>query len=147
MESLLYRFKGLGERALQRVFLWGYRGWFLLKYWNALLVLAPFHANQDHQRGFSPLKKIFSFHPNLRQPFEKSDDYKQSDQRFPMRKNIRLHVTFHSQLLKGFSLNQRMVIVDDVVTSGETMIMMIDSLQSLGFYRIEAFALCRPTKA
>ena len=147
IEGLLYRFKGLGEQALSRTFFWGYRWWFSLSYWNALLVLAPRNVKQDEQRRFSPLRKIFSFHPNLIQPFEKTDDYKQSDQPYFMRKKIRDHVWFNRHLMERFSLKKRIIIVDDVVTSGETMKMMISHLRTVGFSHIEAFAISRPTKA
>ena len=147
IEGLLYRFKGLGEQALTRTFLWGYRWWFTLSYWNALLVLAPRNVKQDEKRGFSPLQKIFSFHPSMIQPFEKIDDYKQSDQPYSMRKKVRDHVRFNRQLLKRYPLKKRILIIDDVVTSGETMKMMISHLQSVGYSHIEAFAISRPTKA
>lgn len=147
LESMLYRYKALGENAMSRAFLWGYKAWFYLKYWRAIWVLAPFHSKQDFERGFSPLIRIFSRRRDVIQPFEKIDDYKQSDH--PLRERIQIgdHVHFHREKLNHYSRKKRIVLIDDVVTSGETMKMMIHHMKTMGFDKIEAFALSRPTKA
>lgn len=146
-KSLLYRYKGLGERALSPGFLKGVTMWFWIHFEKAAIILPPVHLMDDDRRGFSPLKEIFKHVGPCYQPFFKQGDYKQSDQSFPKRKDIGHHLRVEESQLNTLKSHQKLVCVDDVLTSGETMKWMLQQLKRRGFKNLHGFVLAHPTKA
>jgi predicted amidophosphoribosyltransferase len=145
MKHILYRYKGLGDHALSPYFLSSLHGWLTIRYNHYVWVIAPHYPMQDQRRGFIPLLSIikgFKSHDI----FRKKDDYKQSDQPFFTRKNIQHHLEVNRYELSRIPKNQRLLLIDDVITSKETMTWMIHSLKQLGYDKLQGLVLSRPTK-
>ena len=113
--QLLYQYKGLGDIALKSVFLLPFVH--DLKIHHRLVVVLP-SSNQDNQkRGFAPNETImkeagFQIFNGL----YKTSNYKQTKQkdRSQIKKVLKMK---NGHLLK----NKRVIIFDDVITSGHTL--------------------------
>ena len=145
MKAILYRYKGLGDQALSPYFLSSLHVWLNIRYNRHAWIIAPRYIKHDHVRGFNPLFSIIKGY-KVHDIFRKKDDYKQSDQSFSNRKNIQHHVEINYPELSTIPKHQRLLLIDDVMTSKETMTWMIHSLQQLGYYNLQGLVLSRPTK-
>jgi predicted amidophosphoribosyltransferase len=145
MKSILYRYKALGDLALSSYFLSPILPWLRLRYQRSLWVLAPQNSQQDLKRGFTPLGPILQGFKTC-EIFQKKDDYKQSEQPFFLRKNIQDHVIVHTQRLNGIPKKHSIIVVDDVMTSGETMKWMLHVLRQHGYFRLQGLVISRPIK-
>jgi competence protein ComFC len=145
MKAILYRYKGLGDYALSPYFLSSLHVWLTIRYSRYAWIIAPHYIKHDQARGFNPLLSIIERYKTY-DIFYKKDDYKQSDQSFFNRKNIQHHAEINYQKLSVIPKHQRLLLVDDVITSKETMTWMIHALKQLGYDNLQGLVLSRPTK-
>lgn len=139
-EKMIFQFKANFDIELGSVFL-NQHAWYLrLKYWQYKLVLAPTHDQDIKMRGFHPL--IEMFHPiglPMFTLFEKTQPYRQSEQHGPNRYKIKDFV----QLKQHSFIPKRICLIDDVMTTGETLHRMIDLLKPFPITRLKIFVLAR----
>jgi competence protein ComFC len=139
----LFQYKGQGDYVLGSIFL-SYDRWMLrLMYRNALLILPPITPNQKFGFGVEGVFQQLGL--PMVSPFMKRSDYKQSMQSFSQRKHIRDVITWNPQAPPLLPY-PRYVIVDDVVTSGETIRHLGSLLRQHGAKSIEACVLARARK-
>ena len=138
MESLLFQYKEGKDVALQQIFFHEVVKELETKFRNYTIVLPPSSIQKNKERGFHCLKSMLEkCHLQKISPFQKVGDYKQSSQPFSKRKNIENHIRFigiHEKCKK------RLLIVDDVCTSGHTLRVMIQLLK-LHYEYVEALVL------
>lgn len=133
-ENVLYQYKETRDIALAPIFLEGMKQWFEKKYKDHSVVFVPSEKKKLEERGFYPLVEIWK-EINLDQyaPFYKIGTQKSKSGK--ERKNIK-----NSIFLNEVDLPQKIVVVDDVVTSGSTITYCVNSLKTKG-YNVSVFVL------
>ena len=125
-KDILYRYKGQGDYLLNEVFI-NFNVYKLKrKYKRYTIVLAPSNKSLEQKRGFNHLEEIFK-HLNLKivKCFSKCEEWKQSDKNLRDREHIQNIIKIDKSMLKGV---KRVLIVDDVLTSGSTIKTMISQI-------------------
>ena len=128
LKDLLYKYKGCYDYVLKDCFLLYNKSYIKKKYKGHSIVLAPSSNKSEKERGFNHLEEIFK---SLKMPiikcFQKCCEWKQSDKKLSERANIQKVIKIDKSLLKGV---KRVLIVDDVLTSGSTIRTMIKQIPS-----------------
>lgn len=118
IEDLMFTFKENKDVALHPIFLYPYRKLLRKKYRKETIVFAPSSVEKEIERGFQTLPLLFH---GIKLPtiqlFEKEKEYKQSSKSFLKRKEIGEVI----HLRKRVEVPERIVLVDDMCTSGETL--------------------------
>lgn len=141
IQSMLYQFKGCYDIELREVFLNPYITELKLKYHNYVIVPIPSFISDDKAREFNHVIEMFSF---LNLPIIKAivklEKYKQSDQKYKDRTNVRKILGLSEiESLK----NKKILLVDDVYTTGNTIQASIDLLTSLKPKKIEILVMAK----
>jgi competence protein ComFC len=142
-QQQLYRFKALGDVALAPIFLHLHRNYLRWRYAGYTITYAPSAAAHINERGFHHLKMIYDQVPLPKaHVYKKTTSYRQADQPLMHRQNIRQVI----QLLHLQRLPKKCLIVDDVMTTGETLQTLIALARQEGVKDIKVFVLARKTE-
>ena len=127
VQELLYQFKGCYDIELSHIFLERFRIYLQLKYRKFTVIPAPSSKEGDEKRGFNHVVEIFSCLklPMLR-CIHKTQDVKQAD----LTSKERAEVGKILEIDNVDLTNKRILIVDDVFTTGSTIRAMINLVQS-----------------
>ena len=119
IKALLYQFKGCFDYELADVFLQPYYFGLKQMFSGYVLVPIPSFEEDDKIRGFNHVETIFS---KLKLPIinalVKTDHFKQAENTSKERKNIGNYLTIKQ--VQGIT-NKKVLLVDDVYTTGSTM--------------------------
>lgn len=133
-ENIIYQFKETRDIALAPIFLEGRKRWFENKYKGYSIVLVPSEKRKIEERGFYPLVEICKeLNMNQYVPFDKIGTQK-------LKKGKERLQIEHSIFLNFVELPKKILLVDDVVTSGATITYCVDSLKMKGFI-VDVFVL------
>lgn len=140
-KDVLLRYKERHDRILNRLFLCYYRYYLNIRYWNYEICLAPSHMDTLRERSFHAVHEMFcetrlSINDRF---FIKSKAIRQSEQPKFLRKNIAHYIKIDT---KYTPKRKHVLVVDDVVTTGETLSVMARKLEELG-YKVRLFAVYR----
>lgn len=115
----LLQFKECGDEALKDVFLYEIRKQFRRKYRGYTILLMPSSTQKREERGFSHLEEIFSCTkmPML-DVLAKAENISQKQKTFQERMEMKQKI----QLKTDMKLPDRILLVDDTITSGATML-------------------------
>ena len=126
--GLLFRYKGCYDYVLKDVFLNDRVNELKRKYRGRAIVIAPSTKDSETKRGFCHLEEIFkSLDLQIIKCFEKKEGWKQSDKKWGDRKDVQNVIKIDKSLLNGV---KKVLIVDDVLTSGSTIKTMISQMPS-----------------
>lgn len=121
-KSRIHQYKALGDIELGKTFLHQHQDYLRLKYQGFTFLPAPSFNDHVSQRGFHHLDEILlPLGIPLLHVFYKNKAYRQAEQDFQGRQGIRDVIQRHQHI----PLPRKMVLFDDVMTSGETMLSMI----------------------
>ena len=128
IRELLYQFKGCYDVELGSLVLEPYINYIRYKYIGYYLLPIPSYYKDDIRREFNHVIEAFN---SMNLPYisiiEKKDEYKQSDQRKEDRINIKYHLKVSNLEMIN---NKKILIVDDVVTTGSTLRACINLIKS-----------------
>lgn len=143
VKEKLYQLKGCYDYELSPAFLDYFRRILHLKYRGFTLIPAPSSKSADEKRGFNHVVEIFR---TLELPMlccvHKIADVKQADLTFKQRQQIGKHLVIEDVDLKG----KKILIVDDVLTTGATIKAMIELVKSKNPKKIEVFTMSKKMK-
>lgn len=141
IQSLIYQFKGCFDFALRDIFLNRYYRELTLKYFGYVMVLIPSFEDDDKEREFNHVEEIFRF---LKLPIlkllRKTKRVKQATSNSKTRKDISKYL----ELISRPDLsNKKILIVDDVYTTGSTMKAAINLIQQLRPKKIKVLVISK----
>ncbi len=140
IRSLIYQYKTNLDIALGPIFLERYLH---LKYFylGYKVALAPSHVSHDLERGFRPVEEMFkALGLPLIDPFEKTSPIKQVELNVEERKKVSKHI----KLKKDINLkNQKILLVDDIMTTGSTLKAMVEILKEEKVKKIKILVVAK----
>ena len=130
VRQLIYQYKGLHDIGLQDAFLSPFKSFLKFRYYSYTLIYPPSFSNKHNEDLFSSL--------NLKteELFYKTQDYKQSDQPFDKRNEIKNYIK-----LKSKPMSKKYLLVDDVMTSGSTLKTCIELLKNEEISKIKVLLI------
>ncbi len=139
IKSMIYQLKGCNDIVLAKAFL-SYDKLFLkLKYHDYNLVFVPSYITKDEIRGFNHVKEIFK-HLNLKSIdiLKKTSDVKQSS----LNKLERGNISNFIDKKKYIDLSkEKILLVDDIITTGSTIRRCIEILNELNAKKIKVLTI------
>ena len=141
LKKLIYQFKGCYDIELRNVFLERYLLILKIIFYGYHIVCVPSSKIDNEKRKFNHVEEIAS---TLNLPIlnclEKISDDKQSNKRKDQRDKIKNHIRIINQdVLK----NKKILIIDDIFTTGNTLKTCIDLVRKGNPKRIKAFIICK----
>lgn len=139
-KELIYKFKGCYDYELHPIFLEQYKRELKLLYHGYKIIPAPSYKDDDRKRGFNHVIEIYkSLGLEIVEAFEKTEKFKQADHNFKDRKKIKNYI----KIKETISPNSKILLVDDIYTTGSTLKTMISLLKDSGIKTIKGLVLCK----
>lgn len=141
IQSLLYQFKGCFDIELRDVFLARYSRELMIKYHGYIIVPIPSYEEDDEIREFNHVVEIFKI-LNLQMLFliKKTKRVKQATSGVKARRDISKYM----ELIDRPDLfNKKILLVDDVYTTGSTMKAAIDLVKQLHPKKIKVLVISK----
>lgn len=139
IREYLFQLKGAYDIEIAPLFLLPFMRYLHFRYRNYILVPAPSTAESNEVRGFNHVKEIFSI---LKLPmidvFQKTASIKQVGLSFEQRHEIKNHL---SVMDVSSLLGKKVLLIDDVMTTGATLKAMISMLRKNQIYEIKILVL------
>lgn len=134
----LFRLKGLYDIALAPIFLERFKFYLRLEFEGYALASVPSNIDEDVKRGFNHVSEIFKIlNLNSKKLFYKNRHYKQSDQSYADRVKIKDIIMIN----KRVKIPDKVLIIDDVLTSGNTVKTCINLVKKGGAKRVKVLVL------
>ncbi len=141
IRKLIYQYKGCYDYELHKVFLDRYAKEIKLRYFDYVVIPIPSYKNEDEERGFNHVVETFkSLGINMLNIIEKTEKHKQAASTFNQRKEVYkfLELNSHPDLSK-----KKVLIVDDVYTTGSTMKAAIHLVDKLNPKKIDVLVVAK----
>jgi competence protein ComFC len=144
MRQRLVQYKGLNDFELRSIFLERMIHWIRWKYKGHIFVPAPSSLEDDLQRGFSHLTAILDYFNLPSMPLvQKQYHFKQAS----LSKEERSQVHQKLKVIDGNRLyHKRVVLFDDVMTTGSTLLAMSELIKPFKPKSIEALVIAKNPK-
>lgn len=140
IKEVLYQFKGCFDYELANTFFDYFRIFLHFKYRGYIIVPAPSNAEADKTRGFNHVVEMFRcLKLPIEQCIKKTKNIKQADLSAHERQNIKNYLEIEDVNLS----NKKVLIVDDVYTTGSTIKAMIDLLKTKNPKRIKVLVMSK----
>ena len=143
IKEMIYKYKGCHDYELKDVFLYRYLNYLRILYRGYNVVPAPSFHIDDEKRGFNHVVEIFkALKLNMLPVIKKVKAHKQSDMSYKKRFEIKKILEIDSVDLK----DKKILLVDDIFTTGSTLTSCIDLLKSRGAKKIEILVIAKTKK-
>ena len=140
IQGKLYQLKGCFDIELAGIFLDYFRPFLFLKFFGYVMVPAPSAKEADEERGFNHVEEIFKpLKLKMLSIIHKTKNVKQSDLNAEERKKIKDNLAIDDVDLS----NKKILLVDDVYTTGSTMQAAIKLLEELHPKKIKVLVISK----
>lgn len=141
LKSLIYQFKGCYDYELKSIFLSRYLAELKIMFSDYEIVPIPSNKDDDALRGFNHVEEVFKeLNLKMIKCISKTEKIKQSDRNSEERKEIEKYLKFDEKVnLDG----KKLLIVDDICTTGSTLKAAIKLLESKHPKCIKVLVLCK----
>lgn len=141
MKDLIYQFKGCYDYELKNVFIERFANEISILFKGYIMVPAPSYKDDNLRRGYNHVDEIFkSLKLELVKAFEKSGKFKQAEHGSLGRKRIGKYLNLIDN--KNIA-NKKILIVDDIYTTGSTFNTMVSVLKKAGIKEIKGLFICK----
>lgn len=141
IKKLIYQFKGCEDYELKDVFLSPFVNDLRLFYKGYLLVPAPSFIDEDNPKKFAHVEEIFKvLNLEIVSLFKKTSNVKQASLHFNERQKIGDNIELISELELR---NKKILLIDDVSTTGATLKAMINLLKKRGFKECKILVIAK----
>lgn len=141
IKEKLFQFKGCFDYELCSTFLGPYKHELMFRYRGFVVVPIPSNKEADLERGFNHVETIFeSVGFKLTKILEKRGDFKQALHNSKERGEISKHLFLKENLNLE---NSKILLVDDVITTGSTMHRAIELIKTLKPKKIEVLVMSK----
>lgn len=141
LRQLTFQYKGCYDIELKRTFLERYIYELKTLYYGYILIPAPSYYSEDETRQFNHVIEIFKMLGlKIEKVFKKSEPFKQAEHNANERKNIKKHIVLDATINLE---NKKLLIVDDIITTGSTVSSMIEMLEKLNPKEIKILVICK----
>lgn len=141
IKDLVYQYKGCADIALRNIFLQYFLADLRIKYPDYTISFAPSNKEENQKRGFNHIEELLTQLNNKKVDcFYKKINWKQSGQKFEERSKIKQIISINAGMLEGI---KKLLIVDDVITSGNTIIACAELAAKHGIKKIKLLVVCR----
>lgn len=124
--------------TLSGVFLSPFKNFIEHKYHDYIILPVPSTKKSDKKRGFNHIEEISKvLNLKTKKAFIKTQDYKQTSQRFENRKNIENVIKLNIKLDK----TKKYLLVDDVITSGNSIKTCLNLLRKQGINKVKVLVV------
>ena len=140
VQEILYRFKGCKDYELRSAFLEYYANYLNLKFSGYHIVSAPSSENSDKERGFNHVEEMFKILKlKMLKCVHKTKSIKQADLTTKQREKIGDILEIDDVDLS----KTKVLLVDDVYTTGSTIKAMIKMVQEKGAKKIKVLLMSK----
>ena len=141
LKGLIYQFKGCYDFELKDIFFERFKHELKLHFYDYLAVPVPSYKDDDIVREFNHVEEAFeSLNIRFLKLIEKTERVKQSDRHQKERENIGDFLRISKdENLKG----KKILLVDDIFTTGSTIKACLKLLKSLNPKKIKVLVLCK----
>ena len=141
IKNLIYTYKGCFDYELNQVFLNPFFKEIRMKYKGYKVIPAPSYKKDDEYRGFNHVVEVFkNLNLDVLLIVEKTARHKQAENNSQKRKDIKKYLALtNNETLE----NQRVLIVDDIYTTGSTIKAMISLVGKLKPKEIKVLVLAK----
>ena len=141
IRTLLYQFKGCYDYELYEVFMKEYILYLKYRYLGYYIVPIPSSKKDDLIREFNHVEEIFKvLNLKMIKVLFKEGEYKQSDHKASERINIVNHLKLSDMDLVK---NKRVLLVDDVLTTGNTLKAAVSLLRNASVKKIKILVMAK----
>ncbi len=140
IKEKLYQLKGCFDIELAPIFLDFYRLYLKIKYFGYYVISGPSHEADNKERGFNQIDEIFKpLGWKIHHPIRKKFRFKQSDLAKKEREEIGSKLNLENK--SEIPIKKKVLIVDDVMTTGSTIKSMIKILKEVGVKKIKVLVI------
>ena len=141
LQGFIYQLKGCHDIELSEIFFERYKRELKILYFGYICIPAPSSAEDDNTRGFNHVVEIFNkLRLEIYPCVSKTEKYKQSDHNAEERANISKFLKIEEN---AHIKNKKILIVDDVYTTGSTVKSMIKLIEPFKPKKIKVFVLSK----
>ena len=138
INALLMDLKMKNDIALSKVFLTPFQDFLKFKYHGYIILPIPSSKKADLKRGFNHIEEISkTLNLKIQKAFYKDKEYKQTSQSF----ENRIKVQDVIKLKSSINPNKKYLLIDDVITSGNTLKACIKLLRNKGVKKIKILVI------
>ena len=138
INSYLMNLKMKGDIAFSKVFLTPFKTYLNFIYKGYIILPVPSSNKSDRKRGFNHVQEIAkTLSLPIKSLFYKDKEYKQTSQHFLERSKVHKIIKLKGHVDK----NKKYLIIDDVITSGNTIKACINLLKSHGVKSIKVLVI------
>ena len=139
IKEIIYKYKGLYDIELKSIFIEIIIDELKNKYRGYTITFAPSFESEDRKRGYNHVEEMFSnWNTNKIKLFYKKENIKQSSQSKQLRKDIKKIIGINSNFIKEI---KKLLIVDDIITTGNTLISCYNLAKKEGIKKVKLLAL------
>ena len=143
VKELIYKYKGCYDYELKDVFLYRYLNYLRILYRGYTLVPAPSFHLDDEKRGFNHVVEIYkSLRLEMLPIITKNKAHKQSSMSYKKRYDVSKILSIKNVELK----DKKILLVDDIYTTGSTIKSCVELLKKKGAKRIEVLVIAKTKK-
>lgn len=141
IKKLIYQYKGCYDYELNKAFISMFALEIRLRYLNYVVIPVPSYKAEDEERGFNHVIEIYkNLGLQMLEIIEKTEKHKQAISTVNSRHNVYKYLALnaHPNLSK-----KKVLLVDDVYTTGSTMKSAINLVEKLNPKRIEVLVIAK----